>query len=181
MPLITGVHGDYEWLEAEHRLKDVLALCPDIVVGRYVAITAVDSGEFRPTEADRAAGWSTSGRIAYSPLVASLESLPAHCCATPCGPFDEWYIYGAATNLGTICHANPFETEMAPPHVFAFVNMFFRPADDGVAPLFWKQLDWMRPLSYIGDGRDRLIFASCDKALFASVREALERNPNDES
>jgi hypothetical protein len=40
-----------------------------------------------------------------------------------CCGFDEWYIFGTEpTPFGSICHANVFETAIAPPNVFQFIN-----------------------------------------------------------
>jgi hypothetical protein len=38
--------------------------------------------------------------------------------------------------------------------------------------LFWKQLDWIQPQSYIADGNAFLIFVTLDKDLFIAVRQA---------
>ena len=185
MPIFTGVHKQYEWLETEHRLKEVVALCPQIVLGRYFAVTAVDSGEFRLSEANVSAGWKSAGRIAYSPLVESIAAVPEDCCGRACGPFDEWYVYETPTQQGSLCMDNPFTTEMAPPNVFAFVNLGeFCPSNPEMQPiteLFWKQIEWMQPQSYIADGNACLVFASRDKSLFAGVLDTLEKYPSKES
>ena len=177
MPLITGAFKDYEWLETEHEFETVVTLCPGIALRKYLAITSVDCGVFHAVAQSKVPGWECEGGISYSPRVEAIESLPSDCFLA----FSEWYIYDAVTRQGTLCSGNPFETEMVPPNVFAFVNFVgFRPSDDGVGPLFWRQLEWMRPASYISEGYDRLIFVSRDQALFSSVREKLERVPVDE-
>jgi hypothetical protein len=72
----TGTHGSYKWLEADHDLQEFLSLCPYAIVARHIAITAVDSGSFAPSEGDRAAGWTDTGGIAYSPRLESIAMLP---------------------------------------------------------------------------------------------------------
>jgi hypothetical protein len=42
-----------------------------------------------------------------------------------------------------------------------------------LATLFWQQMDWVRPESYVADS-DYLNFVSMNKALFASVHDALK-------
>jgi hypothetical protein len=44
-----GSRGPYEWLVTDESF-DPLQLCPEIVVGKYVAVTSIDSSEFVPTE-----------------------------------------------------------------------------------------------------------------------------------
>ena len=51
--MITGVHEAYQWLEVDGELSEFLDLCPHVILGRYVAITAVDSGSF-----DLRASWT---------------------------------------------------------------------------------------------------------------------------
>ena len=45
--LTVGSQAPYEWLVTDDDF-DLLELCPEIVLGKYVAITSVDSGEFAP-------------------------------------------------------------------------------------------------------------------------------------
>jgi len=61
----VGVHGEYEWLASEHCLDDLLKLCPEIVLGKYIAVTSVDSGHYFPTAKELAAGWESRSGIAY--------------------------------------------------------------------------------------------------------------------
>ena len=179
----TGAHGPYKWLEADHDLREFLSLCPDAIVGRHIAITAVDSGSFSPSEQDRAAGWSASGGIAYSPRLQAIAMLPPRCCCTDCCRFDEWYIFGTEPRpLGSICHANVFESAIAPPNVFQFVNFgrfrFSDPQMKIIADLFWKQMGWVGPESYVGDGDSCLVFVSSDHRIFDSVHDLLSRSPS---
>ncbi len=178
----TGSHGRYNWLETDHDLREFLALCPDTILSKHIVITAVDSGSFNPSDQDRAAGWSATGGIAYSPRLDAVTMLPRDCCCRDCGPFDEWYIYGTeAPELGSICHANVFDTAIAPPSVFQFVNFCFRFSDQqmkAVADLFWKQIEWMQPESYLGDGNSCLLFVSSNGELFRGVETTLSRSPS---
>ena len=47
-----------------------------------------------------------------------------------------------------------------------------RPGNEDLATMFWEQMKWIRPESYVADS-DYLNFVSMDKTLFASVRAAL--------
>jgi hypothetical protein len=146
----TGTQGRYKWLEADLDLCEFLSVCPAAILGRHIAITAVDSGSFCPSEEDRAVGWTATGGIAYSPRIESISKLPSQCCCRDCGPFDEWYIFRTQpTPFGAICRANVFETAIAPPNVFQFINFgAFRLSDPqmkAITDLFWQQIEWVRP------------------------------------
>jgi len=55
MPLHTGSYGDYFWLISEdHQLSDLMRLCPQTVLDKYLAITAIDSGVLEVTDAEKA-------------------------------------------------------------------------------------------------------------------------------
>jgi|HubBroStandDraft_5_1064220.scaffolds.fasta_scaffold48137_4 hypothetical protein len=175
--MITGVHGEYQWLEVDHELSKFLEICPQAILGRYLAITAMDSGSFVPSEIERAGGWIDICGVAYSPSIRSSADLPKNSYGRDCCGFDEWYVFDAPPqSLGTICHENVFTTELAPGTVFAFINLFLVLSDPEMAPItefFWRQMQWIRPESYLGDGRDCLIFSTRNKELFVSAREAL--------
>lgn len=178
----TGTHGVYQWLEVDHGLDEFLSLCPGAIVGKYLAISSVDSGCFEPSEQDRAAGWSTSGGVAYSPRVNSIAILPPNCCCQCCG-YDEWYIFQSQpAPLGSVCHANLFTSEVGPGSVFRFVNFMGVPFSDSqmqpVSDLFWRQMDWVQPESYVADGGDCLLFATRSSELYAAVRDALNAQPS---
>jgi hypothetical protein len=160
----TGANNGYEWLEADQDLRTFLSLCPEAIAGKYLAVTAVDSGSFVPSGTDVAEGWKNVGGIAYSPRLGATADLPKGCCCLDCCGFDF------------------FVTEIAPENVFAFINSFLRlyppdPRDQVITDLFWKQIEWMQPESYIADGLDCLIFATRNRTLFATVRAALEAQP----
>jgi hypothetical protein len=71
-----------------------------------------------------------------------------------------------------------FEAPLTPGQVCAFVNFSFgfalhNPEMSDLVSLFWKQIDWIQPESYIADGDVLLTFVSRDEDIFASVRNAL--------
>ena len=166
----VGSRGSYEWLVTDENF-DLLQLCPDIVLGKYIAVTSIDSGELIPTDKETAAGWQSRARISYSPKIENAQDLPH-------GGWDEWYIFNAPTDLGTSHLAeNIFEVPQEEGHVSVLVNYGFalHPPErsNNLAPLFWEQLARIRPESYVADN-DYLTFVSMNKSLFASVRDAVE-------
>jgi hypothetical protein len=185
VPLVaTGFEGEYQWLATEHNLDTLLELCPQAFLSKYIAVTALDSGAVFLTDEQNRAGWQSRNGIAYSPQVQSVKSLP-HGESGPdyggsgavCGGFDEWYIFDRPFDLGQKWQGNVFEAPMQPGQVAVFVNFLgfavHLPEMQPIAKLFWKQLDLIRPESFVADGDDYLTFVSCDKTLFTDVREAL--------
>jgi hypothetical protein len=169
----VGVHDEYEWLASEHCLDDLLKLCPEIVLGKYIAVTSVDSGHYFPTAKELAAGWESRSGIAYRPRVEKVETLPRE-------GWDEWYVFDDLVDLGGMAarESNPFEASLSPGEVYAFVNYnnlgLHLPDERGIAPYFWKQFAWIRPRPYISESGDYLVVISSDRKLFATAREALK-------
>ena len=170
-PLATGSHGDYKWLASKFELNDILRLCPVVVLGKYLAITSIDSGQLSPTAEEMLIGWESRQGIAYSPLVQSIETLPR-------AGWDEWYVFGHPVDLGVSRReTNIFDPPVQRGEVADFVNYAFAlypPERNSLADLFWQQLDWIQPESYIADN-DYLTFVSRDESLFAAVSDALSR------
>jgi hypothetical protein len=165
----SGSQGPYEWLVTDQDF-DLLQICPEVVLGKYVAITSIDSGPFVPTDKEMAAGWESRGGIAYSHEVDSIQNVPRD-------GWDEWYIFSSPTDLGTShLGENPFEVPQEHGHVSVLVNYCFaldRPEMKDLATLFWQQMEWIRPESYMADN-DYLTFVSMNKILFASVRDTVK-------
>jgi len=174
--IILGSQGDYDWLISEHTLDELLDLCPDVVLGKYVAVTSFDSGPLCPTDKEKATGWQSRNGIAYSPRVADVSTLPHDL-------FDEWYVFDCAADLGELAdpHENVFEQLMQKGRVRAFVNFgesfaLHRKESEALMSLFWQQFDLIQPESYIGDG-DCLNFVTKNKQMFNNVVEVLSKSP----
>jgi hypothetical protein len=174
--LTTGSHGTYDWLTTEHGLAVLLQLCPDLVLDKYLAVTSIDSGSYDPDDGEKGAGWESRSGIAYSPRISSVEQLRY-------GGFDEWYVFNAPVDLGKASLANIFEAPLTPGRVEIFVNHYafqLHDLDSGtqtLVNLFWKQLEWIQPESYIADGSGCSTFVSNNKELFRTLREALSKIP----
>ena len=159
--LAVGSQGLYEWLVTDDDFNR-LELCPDIVLGKYVVIRSIDSGEFVPTDEEASYGWQSRGGIGYSPKIINAKDV-AH------GGWDEWYIFDNPTDLGT-SHLgdNIFEVPQEKGQVSVFVNYgALHPSDRaGLSDLFWPQIMRLRPESYVSDN-DYLTSVSVNKPLFA--------------
>jgi hypothetical protein len=167
----TGSHGLYEWLVTECTLDDLLRLCPEVVLRKYIAVTSCDSGPLWLNDGQKAEGWELRQDIAYSPRIASVDTLPRD-------QFDEWYVFDKPRDLGQLepSATNVFETPLAKGRVRVFVNFggfaFHRPEMEPLTTMFWDQLAWIHPESYLADG-DYLTVVSANQGLFAAVRQAL--------
>ena len=167
--LAVGSHAAYEWLVTDENF-DLLQICPAVVLGKYVAVTSIDSGECVLTADERAAGWQNREKIAYSPKIQRAEDLPRE-------GWDEWYIFNSATELG-VSHLqeNIFQAQRGRGHVNVFVNYglaLHKPGMESFTSLFWQQMEWVLPESYVADS-DYLNFVSMNKALFVSVHDAIK-------
>jgi len=170
--LQTGSMNGYQWLVSTDKEFNVLERCPDVVLGKYVAITSFDSGPLRLTEEERSAGWSSQCGVAYSPKVQRADTVPQ-------AYFSELYVFASPTNLGTLTdpQKNIFESQMQQGQVHTFVNFdfgFHDPEYSDLTHMFWQQLGWIRAESYLAEN-DYLIFVTADPKLFSPVYEGLRQ------
>jgi hypothetical protein len=158
--LFTGTQGDYNWL-ASHRqeshLAKVLRACPQLVLGKFVAILSFDSGPLTPTPEEIKAGWSSDGRIMYSPRITDASTIPFE-------HYDEWLIF-------------PNETHVLP-ELEVFINWgAFSLADEPnghpeLRERLWSQLARIGPESYVAEG-DYFLLATSDDLLFERAAAAV--------
>jgi hypothetical protein len=73
----TGAQGRYKWLETDLHLREFLSRCPATILGKHIAITAVDSGSFWPSQEDRAIRWIATGASRTAPPTDAISNLPA--------------------------------------------------------------------------------------------------------
>jgi len=75
-PIITGTHGGYYWLtDSDQYIGTLVRICADAVLGRYLAVTSIDSGSAWLTDRQQASKWQLRSGIAYSPRLADVEDL----------------------------------------------------------------------------------------------------------
>jgi hypothetical protein len=172
LPTIAGSHGAYQWITTGlHDLDTLLLACPNVFLGKYLAVTSFDSGALSLSDQEMSVGWRSHGGIAYSPRVQSVEKLPHG----DCGGFDEWYVFQNLVDLGQVARGNLFQTPLTSGQLHIFVNFGAFGVHDLTSYLtdrFWAQLGWVNPESYVADG-DYLNFVSRDKHLFDAVHQAL--------
>ena len=167
----SGSHDAYQWLTtAEHDFNGLLTCCPAAVLGKYVAVTSFDSGSLSLNNVEKDAGWESRKGIAYSPLIRSVATLPEP------GGFDEWYVFGNPVDLGEKGRGNVFESPLSAGQIEVFVNFgegFDLDQPNDLVPLFWRQLEWIRPESYVADTHHLMTFVSINRNIFESVLQSL--------
>jgi hypothetical protein len=178
----TGSHPPYRWLMSPGQYMGTLVrLCPEVVLGRHLAVTCLASGDPQPTDKQIVANWQTRSGIVYSPRLASTDELFYQRDGLDSPGYDEWYLLEAAADLGELItrEENPFEPAHAPQprRLMVFVNypafVLDDPSETVFADMFWKQLEWIKPESYVADGRDYLTFVTTNGPLFDIVCERL--------
>lgn len=175
---ITGEYGSYRWINTECELRDFLALCPEAILGKRLAVTSIDGASLVPTSDELQSGWRSAKGVAYSPPIHSLNELPNEAHKEWCDFFHEWYTFDEFVDLGEVVeHSNIFEDGPRPGRVFRFATFLgFALRDRGYAEIvkfFWKQMDFIQPDSYIGDGDRYLSFATRSEPLFEEVVKRL--------
>jgi hypothetical protein len=176
--MLLGKNGKWQWITSKAAcLSDVVELCPQLFIDRFVLITSFDSGLVTLDEEKLKAGWKPtckrrrnfdwSGEVweeplALSPRVSDPKILPTDM-------YDEWYVFCTEPQIDTI---------------EVFVNWEFSPTFGhiGMQELgmhveleahFWNQLAVINPRAYIADNQT-LSFATADDALFEQVMIAVQ-------
>jgi hypothetical protein len=174
--IAIGSHGEYDWLTTGHEIGEFLELCPEVVLGKHLAVTALDSGVLRLNEREISLGWKSTDGIGYSPRVNSIPDLPHLNHPDLCSAYHEWYVFETDVCLGKRSDAHPLVMPPQAGIVEVFVNCFFRIHDPyfrAFTDPFWNQLERIRPVSYIADGDSCLTFVTRDRPFFAAARERL--------
>ncbi len=116
-----GSRAGYQWLTSDqHCLDDIVRLCPEVLLNRFLAITSTDSGDPK-WWAEKLPGWECRGGVGYSPRLDSTAGIS-------CQGFDEWYTFDTAADLGEVIrNENPFSEESLakPSRLIAFVNLYY--------------------------------------------------------
>jgi len=157
----SGTRGDYYWLTSHSNtdhISQMLASCPHVTRDKFVAITSFDSGPLSPSQDELLAGWSSDGRIMYSPRITESVRIPHE-------QYDEWLIFSHETR-----HL---------PEQEVFINWGgFTFADEDhhreQRERLWAQLTQVSAESYLAEG-DYVLFASRNRAVFDCVTKAVRR------
>jgi hypothetical protein len=176
--MLLGKNGKWSWLTSKAAcLADVVELCPQLVIDRFVLITSLDSGLVQLDEERLKAGWKPMCKrrrnfdwsheewedpLALSPRISDPKILPTDM-------YDEWYVFYTEPQIDTI---------------EVFVNWGFSPTfgHTGFQELsthkeleehFWDQLAVINPRAYIAHNVE-LSFVTSDELLFEQVMIAVQ-------
>jgi|SRR5581483_1112077 len=184
--IYRGVHASYHWLTStEDYGGTLLRLFPEIVVGRYVAVTCIDGGILRLGESQRATGWESRAGIAYSRKIHSAAEI-THQVDGPDAPgYDEFYVFEDTCDLGERVQGNIFLEAFAPAAgrtaVFvtwaSFVLHDSSPSVKSLVDLFWPQLERLKPESYIADGNQCLTVVTKKPELLDRIHQRFASIP----
>jgi hypothetical protein len=129
-----GKRDEYHWLStSEHDIDDLWSACPPIVLDKYVAVTAFDSGPLFVNDRMRSSGWQHSAGITYSPRIESLDMAPTD------EHYFECYVFGTLSDLEHSLSSGRVE-------VYANFGGFWLDApEQDLVSRFWQQLEWIQP------------------------------------
>jgi hypothetical protein len=177
--LLTGTHGEYFWLTSsyDHYSGTLAKLCPEIFIERFMVVTAIDSGTPSLKDGQKAAGWEERRGIVYSAVLSSVDDVFYQRDGYDTAGFDEWYFFETPPDLGELQTGNPFEEATAPrpgrPKVFVGMPSATvhgtDPRCEIVRQMFWDQIDWIQPESYVADSSECLTFVTSNRELFELV------------
>jgi hypothetical protein len=175
----VGSQDPYRWFVTKHDdLPTLIESCPQALASKYVAVTSLDSGPKLLTDEEKHLGWHIQNDIAYSPQITlSEDGHLRELRASQCGGYDEWYVFKSPRELGALCDDNVFESELPTGKVWTFVNYsdgFALQNPDTLTDLFWKQLEWIQPESFIADGGSFMTFVTREASIFAATCRALK-------
>jgi hypothetical protein len=170
MPLFSGKYGDYYWMTWTERysfMGRLLTFHPEIVTGKYLAITALDSGPRRPNPDEIEQGWSFVDEVAYSPAIKNIDEVPTH-------EWEEMYTFASPAqfkprdvfvNYGEfIVSADNDLLDVVEPHW----DRFYQNLKIENAEPFWDEIERLQPESYLAEG-DLLHFVTRNTALYKQV------------
>jgi hypothetical protein len=140
----AGSHGEYSWVQTtDFGIDALLAICPAVLLNKFVAVTSCDSGPLPLSQQNGAVGWHVRNGVAYSPRMTSPKLFPYHV------HFDEWYVFTEAAEFEKIDRAN---TEQDP--LETFVSSYLRlddPETQDWATKLWTLLGQIRPESCVSE------------------------------
>jgi hypothetical protein len=161
----SGTRDEYVWFEIVPQacfLAQLITEIPELVVGKYVAITSFDSGPLKPSEEEVAKGWGAVEDVAYSPQVQTPDELPSDL-------YDEWWIFDQPTriespdvfvNIGHFTLETPKET-VDDPTWDATAQQNLARSQRALQDRFWLQVRKLQPTSFLCDD-GRLIVVTRD-------------------
>ncbi len=151
MSIKSGKYREFYWLQTDDfGQKDVIEQCTNFLLGKYLAVTAFDSGEPNLSSEEIQAGWKMNLSIAYSPKLDNMII-----AIIPYAGFDEWFFLEDNTVITV-------EED--------YVNYaLFDLCDERMPKNFWNQIYFNCPYAYVADGM-QLTVVSKDVEMMEALR-----------
>lgn len=158
-----GKTHNYYWIEGnEFDLHDLVTRCPQLLIGKTVAITAFDSGPLTPNDEEKVYGWYSKDEVLYAPNIINPEKLPY-------AEYDEWYIFDelkefkpkdAFVNYGAFFLRDPsYQLQGIDPTWDKIGLQHQINSQKELQEQFWNYVCLIQPRSFVMDG-DYFIFGS---------------------
>jgi hypothetical protein len=176
----TGKQADYYWLEiitpAQEwvALDKLLARCSEFVLGRYMVITAWDSGPLKLCDADFKKGWMKHDWLAINPAIQSVDDIPYM-------GYDEWYLFTETPLLEPFkVFVNDALFSLRDPETVVLESESSAASGNEkdklermqkLQELFWLQLELKRAETYVSAGH-RFILATRQPELYRRIAES---------
>jgi hypothetical protein len=156
----TGEHGSYHWVASSTQIDSLKDLVLRHHRGLYLVITSFDSGSLVLVDEQKAAGWTMQGRVAVSPLLSGVSSIPED-------QYDEWYILPQPSfpgqglevfvNYGGFTLASPDEVygDVDPPWDRRSLNALL-----AIQERFWSQMERILPVTFVAMGDCEVVVSS---------------------
>lgn len=166
-----GKHKDYYWLTNERQdfsIRSFLKHYPDLLINKYLAITAFDSGPVALTKEEKESGFYSLHDVVFSPtLTTELVGRLPHT------GFTEWYLspqpFDEARFVGIDLFVNycPFFFDAESARESDYDVEFF----SALADKFWAQLLLTNAEVYLADG-GTFFLATTDRSVFEAIEAA---------
>lgn len=160
--MFHGSHGSFRWVESPaHKAQDVLQLCPESVLGKYLVITAFDPGKITAMAQESLRAWRVEGSALYVPPSADLLEIPYDV-------FNEWFIFTAAPAQQKLESFMTSSWFTLGPCLSGNADRATQWEIKRAQRAFWQLLESANPESYLACGT-RLIFATRSVPYFSAV------------
>ncbi len=169
----TGVRGPYTWFQStSHYLSVLVDRVSDIVVGKYVAVSAYEGAPLKLTGDEMQLGWQQHSKLSLSPIIQRPSEIPQN-------QLDEWYTFvdlkplsisEIFINYGGFSLAQSASDNPFLPDSVKQKNTKENSILNQRQKRFWAQIESCKPESFLAES-DKLIVVSRDPTVVAELKE----------
>jgi hypothetical protein len=160
--MFHGSHGSFRWVESPlHKTQDVLQVCPEVVLGKHLVITAFDAGRITAVEQESLRTWRVEGSALYVPPPVDLLEVPYDA-------FSEWFIFEDVPGKQRLESFMGSSWFTLGPCLSGNADRATQWEIKRTQRAFWQVLESANPQSYLACG-NRLIFVTRNDPYFTAV------------